>query len=352
MANIKERLAKDGTKRYTCDIRLKGHPPQRATFKRLTDAKKWIQDTESAIREGRHFKTVEGKKHTVSELIDRYCIEYLPNNKERVYSLREQKERIQKLGWWNTKIGYLVLADVSPQIIDEHLSSMTQSNATATKYLKNLSHAFSIAVKKWGWVNENPALKVIAPQQPPGRVRFLDEDERARLLKYCQESPNKTLYPCVILALSTGMRQGELMGLTWQDVNLKDGVIILQTTKNGERRRVAVMGLALELLRDHAKIRRIDTNLLFPSPTKPQQPIELKKAWLNALIRAEISDFHWHDLRHCTASYLAMNGASLTEIAEVLGHKTLSMVKRYSHLSDSHVSNVVASMNEKIFGGQ
>jgi integrase len=148
------------------------------------------------------------------------------------------------------------------------------------------------------------------------------------------------------------MRQGELMGLTWQDVNLKDGVIILQTTKNGERRRVAVMGLALELLRDHAKIRRIDTNLLFPSPTKPQQPIELKKAWLNALIRAEISDFHWHDLRHCTASYLAINGASLTEIAEVLGHKTLSMVKRYSHLSDSHVSNVVASMNEKIFGGQ
>ena len=351
MANIKERLAKDGTKRYTCDIRLKGHPPQRATFKRLTDAKKWIQDTESAIREGRHFKTVEGKKHTVSELIERYCIEYLPNNKERVYSLREQKERTQKLGWWNTKIGYLVLADVTPQIIDEHLSAMTQSNATATKYLKNLSHAFSIAVKKWGWVNENPALKVIAPQQPPGRVRFLDEDERARLLKSCQESQNKTLYPCVILALSTGMRQGELMELTWQDVNLKDGVIILQTTKNGERRRVAVAGLALELLRDHAKIRRIDTNLLFPSPTKPQQPIELKKAWLNALIRAEILDFHWHDLRHCTASYLAMNGASLTEIAEVLGHKTLSMVKRYSHLSDSHVSNVVASMNEKIFGG-
>ena len=65
---------------------------------------------------------------------------------------------------------------------------------------------------------------------------------------------------------------------------------------------------------------------------------------------AEINDFHWHDLRHCTASYLAMNGASLAEIAEVLGHKTLAMVKRYAHLSDGHVSNVVASMNAKIFG--
>jgi site-specific recombinase XerD len=70
----------------------------------------------------------------------------------------------------------------------------------------------------------------------------------------------------------------------------------------------------------------------------------------NGIKKAEITDFHWHDLRHCTASYLAMNGASLAEIAEVLGHKTISMVKRYAHLSDGHVSNVVASMNRKIFG--
>ncbi|MDD2863936.1 MAG: site-specific integrase [Methylococcales bacterium] len=351
MANIKERLAKDGTKRFTCDIRLKGYPPQRATFKRLTDAKKWVQDTESAIREGRHFKTVEAKKHTVADLINRYCTEYLPNNKDRTYSEREQKERVQKLGWWNEKIGYLVLADVTPQLISEHLDAMTQSNATATKYLKNLSHAFSIAVKKYGWITDNPILKVTTPQQPSGRVRFLDDNERAKLLAACKESPNKMLYVCVVLALATGMRQGELMGLQWRDVDLKNGVAILHETKNGERRRVPLSGLGLELLRDYAKIIRIDTPLLFPSPTKPQQPIDLKKSWLNALKKAEIEDFHWHDLRHCTASYLAMDGASLAEIAEVLGHKTLSMVKRYAHLSDGHVSNVVASMNHKIFGG-
>ena len=70
-----------------------------------------------------------------------------------------------------------------------------------------------------------------------------------------------------------------------------------------------------------------------------------------ALETAGIKDFKWHDLRHCTASYLAMNGASLSEIAEVLGHKTLSMVKRYAHLSDGHVSSVIESMNAKIFGG-
>ena len=351
MANIKERVAKDGTKRYTCDIRLKGYPPQRATFKRLTDAKRWIQDTESAIREGRHFKTVEAKKHTVAETIERYCNEYLTSNKDRVYSEREIKERIGKLNWWKERIGYFVLADITPQMIDEQLTTMTQSSATVTKYQKNLSHVFTIAVKKWGWVTENPVLKVMPPKQPSGRVRFLDESERERLLDSCRQSSSKPLYLCVMLALSTGMRQGELMGLKWQDVNLKEGFVILHETKNGERRRVPIAGLALELLREHAKLRRIDTPLLFPSPTKPQQPIELRKAFLTALERAEITDFHWHDLRHSTASYLAMNGASLTEIAGVLGHKTLQMVKRYSHLSDGHVSSVVASMNHKIFGG-
>jgi integrase len=351
MARFKKRTAKDGTLRYTAEVRLKGYPAQTATFKRLTDAKKWVQDTESAIREGRHFKTAEAKKHTVSEMIERYCSEYLPNNKEKKYSLKEQKERKSRLDWWAKNIGYCLLADITPPLIDEYLSNMTQSPATVDKYLKNLSHAFTIAVNKWGWLTDNPAKKVTSPALPDGRVRFLDDDERAKLLTACKASPNPLLYPCVILALSSGMRQAELMSLNWQDVSLKDNYLILHKTKNGTRRRVPLSGLALALLHDHAKIRRIDTTLLFPSDRNPQKPIDLRKAFANALKVAEINDFHWHDLRHCIASYLAMNGASLAEIAEVLGHKTLSMVKRYAHLSDGHVSNVVASMNAKIFGG-
>jgi len=139
--------------------------------------------------------------------------------------------------------------------------------------------------------------------------------------------------------------------LKWQDVNLKDGFLILHETKNGERRRVPLAGYGLELLREHAKARRFDTQLLFPGIVQKVKPLNLRPVFKIALDSAEISDFKWHDLRHCTASYLAMNGASLSEIAEVLGHKTLNMVKRYAHLSDGHVSNVVASMNAKIFGG-
>jgi len=259
---------------------------------------------------------------------------------------------------WKAEIGHYRLSDVTPDVItdvkEKLLSEITpkgtkRSPSTVARYLSSLSSVFTIAVNEWQWLEDSPMRKVKKPKESRGRVRFLDDDERARLLQACKESSNEWIYMCVILALSTGMRQGELMGLKWPDVNLKDGYIILNETKNGERRRVPLTGHGLELLRQHAKVRRLDTDLLFPG-RNPSKPIDLKKPFKTALKQAEISDFRWHDLRHCTASYLAMNGASLAEIAEVLGHKTLQMVKRYAHLSDGHVSSVVADMNAKIFG--
>lgn len=355
MAVIQERPSKDGTIRYTAIVRLKGYPTQTATFKRKTDAKKWVQDTESAIRDGRHFKTVEAKKHTLADLVDRYIKDVLPKK-----STGKARRQLQCLLWWKDRVGYLLLAEVTPAVIvecrDELLNGITRRGtprtpATVYQYLAALSHALTIAVNEWGWIDDSPMRKVKKPTASRGRVRFLDDDERTKLLNACQESTSPCLYLCVILAIATGMRQGELMRLKWQDVNLKNGYLILHETKNGERRRVPLAGLAIDLLRNHAKVRRLDTPLLFPAKRNPQKTTNLNIAFRNALKRAEINDFHWHDLRHCTASYLAMNGASLAEIAEVLGHKTLAMVKRYAHLSDGHVSNVVASMNAKIFGG-
>jgi integrase len=353
MATIEKRITDNGETSYRVKIRLKGYPVQTATFKRLTDARKWTQDTESAIREGRHFKTSEAKKHTLADLVDRYIKDVLPKKPKQAHAQRPQLER------WKSELGCYVLADITPALIvecrDKLLTEITprgeqRSPATVVRYMAALSHAFTIAVNEWQWLEISPMSKVKKPTEPRGRVRFLDDGERSKLLQACKESPNPMLYLCVILALSSGMRQAELMGLKWQDVNLKDGYLILHETKNGDRRRVSLSGLGLQLLQEYAKIRRIDTPFLFPSDRNPQQPIDLRKAFKNAMTVAEITEFKWHDLRHCTASYLAMNGASLAEIAEVLGHKTLSMVKRYAHLSDGHVSTVVASMNAKIFG--
>ncbi|WP_031437947.1 tyrosine-type recombinase/integrase [Methylobacter tundripaludum] len=352
MATITERTAKDGTTRYRSEIRLKGYPTQSATFKRKTDAKKWIQDTESAIREGRHFKTVEAKKHTVDEMIDRYL------SGAKLTKVQDDHTGLH-LRRWKEEIGYMLLADVNAdaitlikeKLLNEEFRGKPRSPTTVLRYMASLSTVFTTAVRDWAWLEDSPMKNIKKPTAARGRVRFLSDAERERLLIACKESRNKQLYMCVILAISTGMRQAELFGLKWADVNLKERYIILHETKNGERRRVPLAGLVLELLQEHAKVRRLDTPLLFPGIKNPLTPIDLQTPWETARKNAGITDFTWHDLRHCTASYLAMNGASLAEIAEILGHKTLSMVKRYAHLSDGHVSSVIESMNAKIFGG-
>ncbi len=351
MATIQERIAKDGTIRYTVIIRLKGYPTQTETFRRKSDAKRYIQNTEGAIRNNRHFKTTKAKKYTVADMIDRYL--------STVKLTKVQDGHIGlHLRRWKEEIGYTVLADIDSdtitkirdKLLNEDVNGKPRSPTTVIKYMASLSTVFTVAVQDWGWLDDNPMRNIKKPKAARGRVRYLNDDERERLLAACKDSRNKNLYLYVILAISTGMREGELFSLKWQDVYLDGEYLILHETKNDERRRVPVTGHALELLKEYAKERRTDTELLFPSNKDPQKPINVATAWTTARKEANINDFRWHDLRHCTASYLVMDGANLAEIAEILGHKTLQMVKRYAHLSDSHVSNVVSSMNNKIFG--
>lgn len=352
MAAIEKRTTKDGRVSYRVKVRLKGFPTQSATFDRLTDAKKWVQHTESAIREGRHFKNTESKKHTLADAIQRYIKTVLPRKPK---STKDQKSQ---LNWWKDAIGHYTLADITPALIAEQRDKLNngttilktkRSPATVNRYLAILSHLFTIAMKEWGWVEDTPLRKVSKLKEPRGRIRFLSDDERDRLLKACQESESRFLYTIVVLCLSTGARKMEIVGLTWDEVDLNRGVITLEDTKNGECRVLHITGHALQILKEHSKIRHLRTNLVFPS-SDITKPIDIRSPWETALKKAEIEDFRFHDLRHSAASYLAMNGATLAEIAEVLGHKTLQMVKRYAHLSEAHTAKIVAKMNERIFG--
>jgi integrase len=369
MAAITERTAKDGTKRFKALVRLKGYPTQTATFKRLTDAKKWVSNTESAIREGRHFKTSEAKKHTLGEAIDRYLVDIAPGK----FKPNELRIRIPILNWWKSQIGYCSLADLSVKDFAACRDTLvTQGGnrgaplaaATIKRHFLSISHVLKICQLEWHWFDQNPMKDGIIelPTPPRGIVRFLDDDELARLTIACKSSLNNLLYPAFILAVSTGMRQAETMNLYWREpatpssctawgvVNLADKCIILHQTKNGNRRRVPLAGTALLELQKLAKVQRLDTRLVFPSPTHPHKPIELKKAWATALKKADIVNFRWHDLRHTAASYLAQDGATLIDIAAILGHSTLDMVQRYAHLSDSHISSAVERMNQRIGG--
>ena len=293
MANIEKRLKKDGSVVYRVKVRLKGNPSQSATFERITDAKKWVQNIESDIREGRHFKTTEAKCHSLGEMIDRYIRDVLPQKSEVM-----QRDQYRHLQWWKEQLGHELLADVNPIRISECRDQLLRdpgsrkkkrSSATVVRYMAALSHAFSVAVKDWGWVDDSPMRKVTKPKEPRGRVRLLDEDERVRLMQACKESQELVLYPIVVIALSTGARKSEILNLEWGDIDLNRDVpvAILHQTKNDERRALPLACHALELLKDLSRGRRLDTKLLFPDDSG-KKPINIRAAWERALRKADV----------------------------------------------------------------
>lgn len=341
MASIEKRKTSKGEVRYRAVIRRKGYPPQRQTFSRRTDATKWIKQTEAEIEQGVHLKTVESKKHTLNELIERYI-------KYHIREDRKDRKRIPQLKWWQAQLGdYLLSQMTAPRlaIMKEELGK-DKANATVNRYFAALSHVFTMAVNEWEWMDENPIRKIKKLKEPRGRVRFLNKEERKRLLKACKNSEVKELYPVVILAISTGMRQGEILNLKWEDIDIKNSKCILHETKNGERRAVPFPKQVKDELIKWKKVRKINSKLAF-SGKNPKTPIFIRKPWMEAVKETGLEDFRFHDLRHSAASYLAMSGASLAEIAEILGHKTLQMVQRYAHLSEGHTAGVVERMADK-----
>lgn len=253
MANIETRRAENGTITYRVKVRLKGQQPASSTFARVTDARRWAQSTEAAMREGRHFKTAEAKRHTLADLIDRYIKEVLPAKPKHASNYR------QHLTWWKSRLGGVLLADISPSLIaqcrNDLLGTITRrgtkmANGTVVRYMASLSHAFTIAMQDWQWVDDSPLRKVSKPKEPRGRERFLSDDERSALLRACEASTSRFLHVVVVFALSTGMRRNEIMSLRWSQVDLQHARILLRDTKNGTSRAVPLAGLAHSMMSD------------------------------------------------------------------------------------------------------
>jgi integrase len=359
VATVQPRTDSQGKTRYRVQIRLKGYPPETATFDRKTDANRWAQQTETDMKAGRYFKTAESRRHTVAQLIERYLLDIVPNKRPST-----QRSQIPQLEWWRKRLGHLALADLSPVLIAEARDELARasthlgegrSSSTVARYLAVLSHCLTIAVKELGWIEDTPMRKVSRPKETRGIIRFLSPEERNRLLENCKQSKNPYLFQIVVLALSTGMRRSEIMHLTWDRVDLGRREIVLrpEDTKNNEVRVLPLVGHAHKALLELHSSRDKGMPYVFPAPAmdgRPPRPYDIESAWRLALKRADVKDFRFHDLRHSTASYLAMDGATSVEIAAVLGHKTLQMVKRYAHLSPAHTSAVVERMNTAIFG--
>ncbi len=354
MATIERRIDSQGKVTYRAKVRKQGQRPLSETFSKHQHALLWAARTEEEMKSGRYAKRVEGERHTCDEMIDRYLRTVMPQKP------RSARSQTTHLNWWKRQIGDVRLADVTPALIaecrDELLVGRTARNAlrtgaTVNRYLAAISHVLTNASKEWGWIEESPMRNVRKLKEPRGRLRFLSDAEREKLLAACKASENKFLLTIVVLALSTGMRHGEIMWLRWDDIDFARQRITLLNTKNNDIRVLPLADLALELLTALHQSRSTTATLLFPSALQraEQRPVEIMKAWSTAISRAGIKNFRFHDLRHSCASYLAMNGATVVELSSLLGHRTLQMVKRYAHLSDAHTTTIVTKMNKAIF---
>lgn len=345
MATIEKRVGKNGTT-WRVRVRRLAGPPLTKSFGRKVDAEEWARGIEHKIDTGEHVPTSEARKRTLGDAIDQYLKTTLPQSKHN----KNASEQTRLLKWWKAELGDRALVSITPGTIAEIRDRLVTtkdekgkvlSGSTINRRITALSACLTVAVKEYGWLAKNPIPNVTRLPDSKGRERFLSDEERQDLLACCAVSDCEILSPLVQLALATGARKGELMSLTWGNVNLDKRTVRFLDTKNGDSRTVPLAPSAVAVLKAWK------TNRLRVGPVFPISPNVMDKAWQSARADAGLPDFRFHDLRHSAASYLAMSGASLMDIAAILGHKTLAMVKRYSHLSEQHTTAAIDRMAAK-----
>jgi integrase len=242
-------------------------------------------------------------------------------------------------------LGDKPIIDITSTDINEALSTLPAhlKNATINRYVAAISVVFSYACREYG-LHINPVRNIPSLPENNERTRFLSEAERTRLFKACRTSHWDKLYLIVLLAITTGARKGELTKLRWNDIDFDRRTAYVATTKNGQPK---VLPLTDSVIKELQLFDAKDSSLIFASRIKEDVPYCFTKPWKKALEDGEIKDFRFHDLRHSCASYLAQSGASLLEIADVLGHKDISVTKRYSHICIEHKVSLI----NRVMGG-
>jgi integrase len=340
MATINQHRAKDGSITFRVRVQHRGQRTQTATFPTLRDARKWATMIEGQMIEGRHFPVKSPR--TLAELLDKYSTDIMPRK-----TAETQRSQKYVIAYWRRTLGHMFLDDIQPQHIIAARNEIAQTGkaATVTKYLVTLSHAFTTAIKEYQWCELNPCSRVSRPKQPPGRVRFLSDEERARLLQECRKSHNPHIYALVTCALHTGLRRGSLFQMTTQNTNTEQGTITLERTKNGSRLVLPLMGEALTIARTLKETSR--DGYVFPRGTGDPWN-HYRRAWDYAVARAEVVDCTFHDLRHCVGSYLIQMGVPLFVISQILAHSSVTTTQRYAHLHVDNLRDALKTLSQRL----
>jgi integrase len=278
---------------------------------------------------------------TLAQAAERYLI-----TKARKRSLGEDKRILEHL---KSALGMdTLLTDVTASRISEYKNSRlaalrkisADGNATERRLtaaavnrpLALLRHLLRLAHEEWEVLEVVPRVRL--EKEPQGRLRWLSQEEINRLVDAAGKSRNKELRAAVVIALNTGLRLSELLGLDWIYVDLSRGVIRLEITKSGRRREVPLNDdsySALVSLGPKVEGRVFQTRFI-------------KTAYNNAVATAKLDDVNFHTLRHTFASWAVMRGVTLKELQELLGHSSLTMTMRYAHLAPEHLRTAVGRL--------
>jgi integrase len=354
MASVYKRKNANGMTVLRAVVRIKGYPSVCSHWDRKQEAEDWAKGVEGQIKAGQFKFDQHNKIHIFSELIERY------KQDGALEHHRSANDTLRHLAYWQSRFSDFSLVHLTPELLGKErqllldtqtLKGTKRTSSTVNRYMASLSSLLTYAAQRLNWISENPALRLIKLKENPGRDRVLSEEEITRLLAATRESKSPYLYCIVLMSLTTGARQGEILNLEWRHIDFENQIAYIKQSKNGRPRSIALsppMVAELKLLHQN---RNPQKPIVFTSKTAFGK-VDIKKAWQEALKRAEITDCRAHDMRHTFCTYAAAKGASNLQLQTATGHRTLSMLLHYTHLDFAVTKQFSHQILDQILKGE
>lgn len=347
MAYIKESRTKSGEKRYQTQVRLKGLKPIVRTFRLKKDAVAFVRKVEGDSELSRKLGAPVAESILFKDLVDLYMHQHQGRDPSIV----------GRLAYWVSRFGDKPVTQIDEEAVDDGLIKLAEerTGSTVNRYKSTLSAVFIFYIRHKDYKKLVLHIKFTNPvrgetvskfSENPAKDRFLDQAEQEALIKACKSSHWEKLYLLVLMALTTGARKGELLNLKWDAIDFQNrtAALIRGETKNKKPR---LLPLTKPVIQELMKYREITNFLIFQSTVSKSTPFDVKKAWYKALQTSGIGHCRFHDLRHTAASNLVRAGRTLFEVGTLLGHSSIQMTQRYSHLAIHDTRDMV----DKEMGG-
>lgn len=363
---VKESVVKAGKKvtRYRAHVRRAGFKSQSKCFDTLADAKAWLRNAEADAAQKR--QEADGI-YSFSRVADLFA-KAPPRRGTKFWTPTHLAYWVEQFGPRDIKT--ITRADINVALAalqekkverrtfegEVRMTDRTISSATVNRYLASLSSMFNFALNM-GHVDRHPIKggQVSKLEEANGRRRILTAEEEDKLIAEAERSSWPAMALFLRLALTTGARKSELRNLRWSDIDLNRRVAVLPKTKNGEQRTIPLVMSVRDALTQAKKVRPLNSDLVFFDPKKPERPKPIDSVWKHVRSRAgleadredSLDRVVLHSARHTAATKLIAGGANVIQAAAVTGHKTVGMLKRYSHLKTDDVVALADRLLEK-----